>query len=161
VPVAIIALPEEYPQYLENSMSIKPVYTANAIATGGREGKSKTDDGAIDVTMATPKEMGGSGNGNNPEQLFAVGYAACYVGAMKYATTQDKTLKSVPDDASVESSVGIGPREDGGFGLVVTLKVHMPGLDTAEAQRIADAGHKICPYSHATKGNIQVTTTVV
>lgn len=142
-------------------MAISPVYTATATATGGREGRAKTHDGGLDVSLAVPTEMGGNGKGNNPEQLFAAGYAACYLGAMKHATTKDDTLEKVPDDASVEATVGIGPREDTGFGLTVALKVKMPGLETDAAQKIADAGHTICPYSHATKGNIDVTTDIV
>ncbi len=141
-------------------MSISPVYSISATATGGREGRAVTSDGALDLPLTPPKEMGGSGKGKNPEQLFAAGYAACYLGAMKYATTQDTALKSVPDNAEVTAKVGIGPREDTGFGLVVDLTVKMPGLSRDEAQAIADAGHVICPYSHATKGNISVTTTV-
>ena len=136
-------------------------YRISATATGGREGHSKTEDGAVDVKLAPPKALGGSGDGVNPEQLFATGYAACYLGAMKYATTQDASLAKVPGDATVKATVGIGPRSDTGFGLAVGLEVHFPGVDKAEAQKVADAGHTICPYSHATKGNIEVTTTVV
>ena len=142
-------------------MSINVLYTTSATATGGRDGHSRTEDGSIDVKLASPKELGGSGDGNNPEQLFATGYAACYLGAMKFATSQDKTLAKVPNDATVKASVGIGPRSDAGFGLVVTLEVTLPGVDHAEAERVAAAGHNICPYSHATKGNISVTTTVL
>ena len=141
-------------------MSVSPVYTAKATATGGRDGSARTEDGSLDVKLSPPKEMGGDGKGNNPEQLFAAGYAACYIGAMKFATTQDDSLPKVPADAKVDAEVGIGPRDDGGFGLAVTLKVTLPGLDRDEAQRVADAGHKICPYSNAVKGNIDVTTTV-
>lgn len=142
-------------------MTIKALYSTSATATGGRDGHSRTEDGSIDVKLASPKELGGSGDGNNPEQLFATGYAACYLGAMKYATTLDKTLAKVPNDATVKATVGIGLRADVGFGLVVTLEVNLPGVDHAEAERTAAAGHTICPYSHATTGNISVTTTVV
>ena len=143
-------------------MNIDPIYSISATATGGgRNGRVKTLDGSFDLTMATPKEMGGSGNGNNPEQLFAAGYAACYLGAMRFAASQDKTLAKVPDDATVTSTVGIGPRADKGFGLTVNLAVHFPGVDKAEAERVAVAGHTICPYSHATRGNIVVETVVV
>ena len=121
----------------------------------------KTSDGSFDLTMTSPKELGGSGAGNNPEQLFAAGYAACYLGAMRFAVTQDKTLPAVPADATVTSTVGIGGRPDKGFGLVVTLDVKLPGLNAADAQRVADAGHEICPYSHATRGNISVTTNII
>ena len=142
-------------------MAITPVYSISATASGGREGTVQTSDDGLSLSLAPPVEMGGSGKGNNPEQLFASGYAACYLGAMKFATTQDATLAKVPDDASVTASVGIGAREDVGFGLTVQLQVTFPGVDTAEVQRVADAGHTICPYSHAVKGNIDVTTTVV
>jgi lipoyl-dependent peroxiredoxin len=143
-------------------MTITAAYTVGATATGGgRNGHVKTSDGAFDLTMVSPKELGGSGAGNNPEQLFAAGYAACYLGAMRYAGTQDKSLPKIPEDATVTSSVGIGARPDKGFGLVVTLDVSMPGLSKADAQKVADAGHEICPYSHATKGNISVITRIV
>lgn len=141
-------------------MSIDPIYSTTATATGGRAGTARTTTGDFDVKLAPPTEMGGDGKGNNPEQLFAAGYAACYIGAMTFATSQDKSLAKVPADTTVDATVGIGPRSDGGFGLTVDLKVTMPGLDKAEAQKIAEAGHKICPYSNAVKGNIDVTTTV-
>ena len=137
------------------------VYTAQAKATGGgRDGRSATLDGALDVTLAPPKEMGGSGKGNNPEQLFAVGYAACYLGAMRFGASQDKTLPAVPADAEVHSSVGIGPRPEGGFGLTIALTVKLPGIPADVAQRIVDAGHFICPYSNALKAGLPVTTTI-
>lgn len=142
-------------------LKITPAYTTSATATGGRDGHSRSEDGSIDVTMASPTELGGSGKGNNPEQLFATGYAACYLGAMKFATTLDATLAKVPNDATVKASVSIGGRPDRGFGLAVALEVTLPGVDHAEAVRVADAGHTICPYSHAVNGNIEVTTTVV
>ncbi len=139
----------------------KILYTAEAQATGGgRDGKSATTDGALAVTLAPPKEMGGSGNGNNPEQLFAVGYAACYLGAMRYAASQDKTLPAVPADATVTASVGIGPRDEGGFGLKVALKVSLPGIPAADAQRVVEAGHFICPYSNALKAGLPVETVI-
>lgn len=142
-------------------MPTKVVYSTEATATGGgRDGKSATKDGALAVTLAVPKEMGGTGAGNNPEQLFAVGYAACYLGAMRFAASSEK-LGTVPADASVTATVGIGPRADGGFGIQVALAVSLPGLDRATAEKIAERGHFICPYSNATKGNIDVTTTVL
>lgn len=141
-------------------MGIDIKYTASATASGGRDGHSRTENGEIDVKLAPPKALGGSGDGVNPEQLFATGYAACYLGAMKAATSQDKTLGKVPAEATVTAKVGIGPRSDTGFGLKVDLVVNFPGMDRSEAQKIADAGHTICPYSHATKGNIEVSTTV-
>ncbi|MFN0263815.1 organic hydroperoxide resistance protein [Tepidamorphus sp. 3E244] len=143
-------------------MSVDIKYEVSATATGGgREGNVKTEDGALDLKMVPPKALGGAGDGHNPEQLFATGYAACYLGAMRFAASQDKSLPKIPEDAKVTATVGIGPRSDKGFGLKVNLKVDMPGIDKADAQKIADAGHGICPYSHATKGNIEVTTEVV
>lgn len=143
-------------------MSTKILYTIGATATGGgRNGNVRTDDGSFDLVLATPKELGGSGNGKNPEQLFAAGYAACYLGAMRFAASQDKSLAPVPEDATVHASVGIGPRSDKGFGLAVKLEVHFPGVSKAETERVAAAGHDICPYSHATRGNITVDTVVV
>ncbi|MGR3761135.1 organic hydroperoxide resistance protein [Roseobacteraceae bacterium NS-SX3] len=141
-------------------MSVSPIYTASATAQGGRDGKASIHGSDLSFDLDPPEEMGGGGNGANPEQLFAAGYAACYIGAMKFATTQDATLKKVPDDVSVDAEVGIGPREAGGFGLTVKLKVSMPGLERDDVQRIADAGHKICPYSNSVRGNVDVTTEV-
>ena len=114
----------------------------------------------LSVVMATPTALGGSGKGHNPEELFALGYAACFLGAMRFAAASEK-LGNVPDAASVTASVGIGPRSDGGFGLTVDLTVALPGVDRDVAQKIVDRGHFICPYSNATKGNIAVTTTLV
>ncbi len=139
---------------------IKVLYTANATSTGGRDGKGKTDDGKIDVALSLPKTMGGDEKGTNPEQLFAVGYSACYLGAVKFVAGQEKVM--VPSDASVTAHVSVGPRDDGGgFGLAVALDVHLPGLDKAKAEEITQKAHVVCPYSHATKGNIQVTTKLV
>ena len=110
--------------------------------------------------MAPPKEMGGTGAGNNPEQLFAVGYAACFLGAMRFAAGSEKP-GTVPADASVTFSVGIGPRDEGGFDLTVSLQVSMPGADRAVAEKIMERGHFICPYLNAIKGNLDVMTTLV
>jgi osmotically inducible protein OsmC len=137
-------------------MAIKTVYSTTASATGGRDGRASTSDGALDVALATPKEMGGSGQGNNPEQLFAAGYAACFLGAMKFAASQDKALPRVPADASVTATVGIGPRDDKGFGIAVELSVSLPGVDRAAGEALIAEADTICPYSHATRGNIDV-----
>ncbi|MEJ6393198.1 organic hydroperoxide resistance protein [Gymnodinialimonas sp. 2305UL16-5] len=142
-------------------MSIKPVYVAHATATGGRDGRARTEDGSIDLKLAPPVELGGDGKGNNPEQLFAAGYAACYIGAMKFAQSQDASLPAVPEETSVTAQVGIGPREDQGFGLQVILNVSLPGVSADDAARLTQVGHGICPYSHATQGNIDVVTNVV
>ncbi len=139
---------------------MKALYTAHAHATGGREGKAATDDTKVDVTLSTPKELGGGGGaGTNPEQLFAAGYAACFLGAIRFVAGKEKI--TVTEDAKVESSVGIGPRDDGtGFGLVVSLKATLPGLDRAAAEDLVKRADVVCPYSHATRGNIQVDISV-
>lgn len=136
------------------------LYTAHGSATGGRTGAAKSDDGRLDVTLSTPAELGGDGGqGTNPEQLFAAGYSACFLGAMKFVAGQQK-LK-LPEDTRVAADVGIGPRDDGtGFGIAVTLNITVPGLDKAEAQDLVDKAHVVCPYSHATRGNIPVTLNV-
>lgn len=141
-------------------MSSKILYSTSATATGGRDGKATTTDGSFAVTLGTPKELGGNGQGNNPEQLFASGYAACFLGAMKFAASQDKVLPRVPADASVTATVGIGPRSDKGFGLDVALEISLPGVDKAAAEALVAEADTICPYSHATRGNIDVRLSV-
>lgn len=141
-------------------MAIQAIYRAQAAATGsGRDGRARTDDGAIDVALSVPKEMGGQGKAGatNPEQLFATGYAACYLGALRFVAGQEKV--KVPDDADVRASVGIG-RIPGGFGLEVALHVTLPGIDRAVAEDIVGKAHRVCPYSNATRGNIDVVTTI-
>lgn len=139
---------------------MKAVYTAHGSASGGRDGKGRTDDGKVDVTLSVPKEMGGTGNGTNPEQLFSVGYSACYLGALKFVAGKEKI--KVSDDAKVSANVGIGERDDKqGFGITVALEVSLPGIDKAKAEDLVKKAHVVCPYSNATKGNIQVTTTLV
>jgi len=140
-------------------MSVNVLYRTAARATGGRDGRSGTLDGAIDVKMSTPKELGGAGaEGVNPEQLFATGYAACFLGALKYVAGQ-KGVK-IPAEATVTATVGIGPRAAGGFGLEVALVVSLPGFAADEARALAEATHQVCPYSNATRGNIDVHTTI-
>ena len=117
------------------------------------------DDALVFAAGFGTKDLGGSGLGHNPEELFAVGYSACYLGAMRFAAQSEK-LGSVPENATVNAHVGMGPRSDGGFGLKVRLVVTMPGVDRALAEKIAERGHHICPYSNATKGNIEVTTEI-
>ena len=139
-------------------MSVDVKYTTSAKASGGgRNGLAGLENGQLTVTMASPKELGGSGLGHNPEELFATGYAACYLGAMRFAASSEK-LGAVPDSATVKAEVGIGPRSDGGFGLKVKLVVSLPGLERSVAEKIVERGHFICPYSNATKGNIEVVT---
>jgi lipoyl-dependent peroxiredoxin len=137
----------------------KILYTTRATATGGRDGRARTDDGAFEVALGTPKELGGNGQGNNPEQLFAAGYAACFLSAMKFVSTQG-THARMPVDASVSATVGIGPRADKGFGLAVTLAIVLPGLDRAEAEALVAEADSVCPYSHAVRGNIAVSLEV-
>lgn len=135
--------------------SMNPIYTTNALSTGdGRNGTTTLADGSLKVELAIPREMGGSGEGANPEQLFALGYAACFHSALKLVAGQRKV--DIPESA-VAAQVGIGPTDDGGFGLTVDLEVELPSLDEAAAQELVDAAHAICPYSAATKGNIPVT----
>ncbi|MEH3100456.1 organic hydroperoxide resistance protein [Sphingomonas adhaesiva] len=136
-------------------MSIDVKYRTTATATGGREGHARSDDGALDVTLSTPRALGGAGGaGTNPEQMFAAGYSACFIGALKVAGQQLKV--KVPDDTTVVASIGIGPRAAGGFGLTAELTVDLPGIDHATAERLVAAAHDICPYSNATRGNIDV-----
>ena len=137
----------------------KVLYTAHATSTGGREGTSKSSDGVLDLTLTTPKEMGGNGaTGTNPEQLFAAGYSACFVGAMKYVAGTQKI--ALPADTSITAEVGIGPIP-AGFGIQVTLNVKIPGMEHAAAKKLVDAAHGVCPYSNATRGNIEVTLNVL
>ena len=137
----------------------KVVYEAHATATGGREGKATSSDGVLDVKLVTPREMGGSGaTGTNPEQLFAAGYAACFIGAMKFVANRDKI--AMPADASIDSTVGIGPIPNG-FGIQVELKVKVPGMERDAAQALVEKAHVVCPYSNATRNNIDVKLSVV
>lgn len=139
-------------------MTVDVKYWTEAKATGGgRNGVASLASGMLTVTHASPKELGGSGLGHNPEELFALGYSACYLGAMRFAAQSEK-LGTVPAEATVTAHVGLGPRADGGFGLKVKLVVSMPGVDRAVAEKIVERGHFICPYSNATKGNIEVVT---
>jgi len=135
------------------------LYTANASATGGRDGRGVSSDKALDVALSTPKELGGAGGpGTNPEQLFAAGYAACFLSAMKLVGGGMKS--PIPADSSVNATVGIGPNAQGGFSLTVKLAVTTPGMDQAAAQAVVDKAHQVCPYSNATRGNIDVALSV-
>ncbi|MDO3513869.1 organic hydroperoxide resistance protein [Ralstonia pseudosolanacearum] len=141
-------------------MSIETIlYRAHANATGGRDGRAATDDGRLDVRLATPRELGGAGGeGTNPEQLFAAGYSACFLGAMKFVAARDKLR--LPADTSVQGSVGIGAIPNG-FGIEVDLAISLPGMDRAEAQTLIERAHIVCPYSNATRGNIDVRLSLV
>ncbi|WP_199089878.1 organic hydroperoxide resistance protein [Bosea sp. ASV33] len=139
---------------------MKTLYTAHGSATGGREGQAATDTGNVKLVLNTPKELGGGGGeGTNPEQLFAMGYSACFLGALKFVAGKEKV--KIPEDARVSADIGIGPRDDGqGFGITAKLTVSVPGLDKATVEDLVQKAHVVCPYSHATKGNIPVELTV-
>jgi len=131
----------------------KVLYTAHARTTGGRDGRSVSSDGVLDVRLTPPKELGGKGDATNPEQLFAAGYSACFMGAMKHVAGMKKI--AVPADAAIEASVDLGPIP-AGFGIAAKLVVSLPGMDRAVAQDLIETAHKVCPYSNATRGNINV-----
>jgi Ohr subfamily peroxiredoxin len=140
-------------------MSINVLYRTNVIATGGRDGRARSEDGRVDVQLSTPKELGGNGgSGTNPEQLFAAGYSACFIGALKVAGQQLKA--KVPADTSITATIGIGPRSEDGFGITADLVISLPGIGREDAQRLVDTAHQICPYSNATRNNVDVRLTI-
>ncbi|MCI4236407.1 organic hydroperoxide resistance protein [Dickeya dianthicola] len=141
-------------------MSIEKVlYVAHAQVTGGRDGRAVSSDQQLDVKLTTPRELGGAGGeGTNPEQLFAAGYSACFLGALKFVGARDKV--SIPVATTINGSVGIGAIPNG-FGIEVELKISLPGLDRAVAEDLVQKAHIVCPYSNATRGNIDVTLTVI
>jgi Ohr subfamily peroxiredoxin len=137
----------------------KVLYRATSKATGGRDGRAVSSDGVLDIKLTTPKELGGAGgHGTNPEQLFAAGYSACFIGAMRFVAMKDKV--TLPADTSITGIVGIGPIP-AGFGIEVELQVSIPGMDKAAARAIVEKAHHVCPYSNATRGNIDVKLTVL
>lgn len=136
----------------------KVLYTAKAHTTGGRDGRSTTDDGLLDVKLSPPKALGGAGGATNPEQLFAAGYSACFMGAVKHVAGMKKI--AVPADAAIDAEVDIGPIPQG-FGIAVRLAVSLPGLDRAVAEDLVHTAHQVCPYSNATRGNIVVDLRLV
>jgi len=140
-------------------MSIeKVVYQAHAKATGGRDGRATSSDGVLDVKLGVPKEMGGAGGeATNPEQLFAAGYSACFLGALKYVASQEKV--KIPADAQIEGTVGIGPVPTG-FAIEVQLDISLPGVERSVAENLVKKAHVVCPYSNATRGNIDVTLNI-
>ena len=144
-------------------MSIEKIlYTATATASGGREGQATSSDGVLDVKLTTPRELGGAGgDGTNPEQLFAAGYSACFIGAMKAVAARQKI--ALPSEVSIKSSVSIGPMtgKEGAFGIAVKMEISVPGMDRAPAEKLVATAHEVCPYSNATRGNIDVALTVV
>lgn len=134
--------------------------TSASASGGGREGHAKSADGKVDLQLSVPKELGGDGGaGSNPEQLFAAGHAACFLGAMRHVAGAEKIR--LPDATTVDVEVGIGPREDGtGFGLEIAIKASVPGMDRAAAEALVEKADIVCPYSHATKGNVKRSVTV-
>jgi lipoyl-dependent peroxiredoxin len=138
----------------------KIIYTAHATATGGRDGTAKTDDGSFDVKLGTPIEMGGKGGGTNPEQMFAVGYSACFIGALKFVANEQKV--SLPQDLSIKSAVSFGTRPNGarGFSIDVAMIVTIPGIEKSKAEALVREAHQVCPYSNATRGNVDVALSV-
>ena len=139
----------------------KALYTATATATGGRAGSAQSSDGALNVQLSTPKELGGAGgNGTNPEQLFAAGYSACFIGAMKAVAARQKL--SLPAEVSITSDVAIGPHANkpGAFGIAVAMNISVPGMERAALEALVAAAHEVCPYSNATRGNVDVTLSI-
>lgn len=139
----------------------KVLYTAHATSTGGRQGSSRSSDGALDVQLSTPKEMGGAGgSGTNPEQLFAAGYSACFLGAMKAVSS--KVGVKVPEDTKIDAAVSFGPLAQGavGYGIAVEMNIQLPGVPREQAEKLVQTAHQVCPYSNATRGNIDVTLNV-
>jgi osmotically inducible protein OsmC len=137
---------------------MQALYTAEATAWGGREGRSASSDGNLDVQLVVPKELGGpGGKGTNPEQLFAAGYAGCFHSALKLVAQAQHVDVS---ESAVTVAVGIGPDDRGGFGLTVAIEAELPGLDREKAQALIEAAHQVCPYSNATRGNVDVTLTL-
>ena len=132
----------------------KVLYTAKAHTTGGREGASRSDDGRLDVQLVSP---GTGTTGTNPEQLFAAGYSACFIGAIKAVAGKSNT--TLPDGLAVDAEVDLGTIPDA-YGIAVRMTIHLPGMDRAAAQKLVDAAHQVCPYSNATRGNIDMTLTL-
>ncbi|MFN3677597.1 MAG: organic hydroperoxide resistance protein [Sphingomonas pseudosanguinis] len=140
-------------------MGVKAIYKTKATATGGRDGAARSEDGSVDVKLVVPKEMGGpGGEGANPEKLFAAGYSACFLGAMKAVSGKEGV--KVPQDATVTAEIGFGPRDEGGYGITADLTINLPGVDRADAERLMHAAHQVCPYSNATRGNVDVGLTL-
>lgn len=139
---------------------MKILYTTRATAAGGRDGLARTEDGNLAVKLTVPKEMGGpGGEGTNPEQLFAAGYSACFLGALRFVAGNEKI--KIPPEATVAATVGIGPRDDGtGFSITAELAVSVPGLEPAVVEDLVQKAHVVCPYSHATRGNVDVKLSV-
>jgi Ohr subfamily peroxiredoxin len=144
-------------------MAIKKIYTATVTATGGRgNGVAKSPDGLVDLKIGQPKKLGGSDDGLNPEQLFAAGYSNCYLGAIKFVAGKEKKQVAIDPASTVTAHVSFGPRSDKkGFGIEVKLEVRLPGVPKAKASSLAKKAHVVCPYSHAIRKNVRVTTKIV
>lgn len=141
-------------------MTTKVAYTTSATSTGGREGHSRVDDGSLELDLTTPEELGGNGKpGANPEKLFAMGYSGCFLGAMKFVAS--KGGPKVPENAQVKAVVGMGPRDEGGFGIEVELRITLPGLSFEDAISLVETAHQVCPYSNALRGNVEVKLSVI
>jgi Ohr subfamily peroxiredoxin len=140
-------------------MAVDVKYTTRATSTGGREGSVRSEDRRFEAMLSIPRELGGAGgDGTNPEQLFAAGYSACFIGALKVAGQQLKL--NVPAETNVTATIGIGPRSEGGFGITASLLIDLPGLARDEAERLVDTAHQLCPYSNATRNNVDVGLTI-
>ena len=139
---------------------MQAIYSATATSTGGRDGRSVSSDNKLDLALSTPKELGGAGGeGTNPEQLFAAGYSACFIGALKLVASQQKV--KVPNDVNVTATIGIGANTKGeGFTISADLEVNVPGVEKDVVEKLVEAAHKVCPYSNATRGNIDVNFTI-
>ena len=142
-------------------MPVDAIYKTKATASGGgRDGHTRSEDGTVDHKLVVPKEMGGpGGEGANPEKLFAAGYSACFLGALR--AVSPKVGVKVPDGSTVTAEIGFGPRSEGGYGITADLAIDLPGLDRADAQKLVDAAHQVCPYSNATRNNLDVGLTIV
>ena len=136
---------------------MEAIYTAKAVVSGGRDGTARTEDGQLELKLALPKQLGGKGDGTNPEELFAAGYAACFIGALKVVAAQAK--QKLPENLRIESQVGLG-KVGAGYGINAVLDVFLPEMDEAVAQQLVNQAHQVCPYSNATRGNIDVTLSV-
>ena len=140
-------------------MPVNVLYSTKATSTGGRDGKSRIEGGR-EIELSTPRELGGNGGeGANPEQLFAAGYSACFLGALKVVGSQMKV--KIPQDAAVTATVGIGPRSEGGFGITAALAISLPGLARGDAEKLVETAHQTCPYSNATRNNVDVELTII
>jgi osmotically inducible protein OsmC len=137
--------------------AVNVLYTADATAWGGREGRAATSDGVLDVQLRIPKEMGGPGGGTNPEQLFATGYAGCFHSALKLVAARDKIDVS---ESAITVHIGLGMQDSGAFNITAAIEAELPGLDREQAMKLLEAAHQVCPYSNATRGNVDVTLTL-